>query len=446
MTFSRSMHARGWGVGTIAFSLITLTGCANGDTDGGSSDNTIRVQVEASKLAGFEAVAEMFEEDTGNNVIYETITSDQKATTNGQILASQDAPDLGLAPINAASYSQLLNGGAIQPLNDVWDSAELWDRYDEETVNSLVSGETPYSVVFENQFYNLVYFNSDLFAELGLEYESGHQMESSEELYSIVETLQADDRQGLCVGGTSGYQLGWLFDGQLASATDPQQLSEYLASGNPDSAEVDYETAEVVSALEIIEEWQDNGVFQAGALGQDYDTALANFVAETCGMLLGTATTVSALEDNDAAFDSEWMLLPGVGDPTLPAVYAGSTLVIPTSAQNPELAKEFLQFLLSEEAQTEYVSANGTLPAVTDISNETLEELLPAQVASVLAFNQDNGSAAGWTSVVPGEFGQGFIDPAIQEFLGSSQTAEQTAAALQQQYENFQPTTGDGAE
>jgi len=47
----------------------------------------VRVQVEASKLAGFQAIADGFQQaNPGLHVEYETITSDQKATTNGLTL------------------------------------------------------------------------------------------------------------------------------------------------------------------------------------------------------------------------------------------------------------------------------------------------------------------------------------------------------------------------
>jgi hypothetical protein len=86
----------------------------------------VRVQVEASKVAGFQAVADGFQQaNPGLHVGYETITSDQKAITNGLTLASQDARDLGLAPINATSYSQLRYGGGLLPLTSIFHRAGL---------------------------------------------------------------------------------------------------------------------------------------------------------------------------------------------------------------------------------------------------------------------------------------------------------------------------------
>jgi len=68
----------------LASSLV-LTGCSGSSAQGGSG--TVRVQVEASKLAGFQAIADGFQQaNPGLHVEYETITSDQKATTNGLTL------------------------------------------------------------------------------------------------------------------------------------------------------------------------------------------------------------------------------------------------------------------------------------------------------------------------------------------------------------------------
>ena len=97
-------------------SSLALTGCSGAPAQGGGG--TVHVQVEASKLADFQAVADGFQQaNPGLHVGYETITSDQKAITNGLTPASQDAPDLGLAPINATSYSQLRYGGGLLPLS-----------------------------------------------------------------------------------------------------------------------------------------------------------------------------------------------------------------------------------------------------------------------------------------------------------------------------------------
>lgn len=421
-----------------ATAVAALVGCSSSpDPDAAS---VVRVQVEASKLAGFEAVAEGFREEHPElTVQYETITSDQKSTTNGLTLASGDAPDLGLAPINATSYTQLLYGDALLPLDDVWEAAGLRDRYDQATVDSLApNGTTPYSVVPEKQLYNIVYYNQDLFDELGVQVPADRELASNDDLYAIVDTLKAGGKEGVCIGGTSNYQFGWLFDGQLATSATPDQLAGYLSSGQPDSDPVNYDDPAVVNALQAIQDWYAHGVFQSGVLGQNYDVALANFSAGTCGALLGTATTVSALESNGVTFGYDWFLMPGIDGPTLPAMYTGSTLVIPKTAANPEGAKEFLEYLMTTDAQIAYVRGNGTLPAVTDIDAATLTDALPAPVNSVLDFVTDHAASLGWTSVVPGELGQAFIDPAIQRQLNGESTAADTAKALQENYTQFQ--------
>lgn len=444
MATTKNKKMQLWAVTAVAgATAVVLAGCASSDgsgsTGGGDSSGVIRVQVEASKLAGYEAVEAGFEEANPElDVQFETITSDQKATTNGLALASGDAPDVGLAPINAPSYTQLLVGDALLPLDDVWEAADLSSRYEQSTIETLApNGTTPYSVVPETQLYNVVYYNSDIFQELGIEVPEGRQLESADDLYTIINGLDQGGKEGLCIGGTSNYQLGWLFDGQLATSAEPEQLATYLASGQPGSEEVNYDDPAVIAALETIQEWNDNGVFQAGMLGQNYDTALANFSAGTCGAILGTATTVSALESNGVTFGVDWFLLPGIDGPTLPNTYTGSTLVVPKAAANPEGAKRFLEYLVSTEAQIAYVSENGTLPAVTDVDQVTLNDVLPELVNSVLSFVNENGADLGWTSVVPGEMGQAVIDPAIQRQLNGDTTPAETATELQQSYVEF---------
>lgn len=435
---SRRTPRRAIALGAVALVAAgALAGCSGGSAAEGDADS-IRVQVETSKLPGLQAVVDLFEEaNPGTTVNLETITSDQKATTNALTLAAAGAPDLGVAPINANSYQQLLNGDALLPLDDVWAAAGLDELFSPDVVDTLTTADgKPYSALFESTIYNTVYYNADAFADAGITPPADHAFASDAELADAVGKLQATDRSAVCIGGSSNYQLGWLLDAQLAAIASPEELAAYTGAATSDG-DVDFTGPAFVDSLAQIQKWYDEGVFQEGALGQDFDTALANFVAGTCGMILGGATTTTALEAEGVTFDYDWVLLPSASGPTLPTRYAGSTFVIPKTAENPELAKQFLEFLYQPDSVLAYIGANGSLPAITGLPEDEVREVLPEISASILSYVDENGAGIGWTSVVPGALGQGFIDPEIQKQLNGQQSAEETAAAQQKNYETF---------
>ncbi|WP_157802782.1 extracellular solute-binding protein [Compostimonas suwonensis] len=416
--------------------VLTVSGCASGGDAAGDA-SSIRVQVETSKLPGLQAVVDLFEKaNPDKKVNLETITSDQKATTNSLTLAAADAPDLGVAPINANSYQQLLEGDALLPLDDVWEAANLNELYSPDVVSTLTTADgKPYSALFESTIYNTVYYNADLFDELGITPPTDHAVQSDDELFAIADKLKAGGHDALCIGGSSNYQLGWLLDGQLAALATPDELAAFNSAATEEG--VDFTSKPFVDSLQQIQDWYDDGLFQAGVLGQNFDTALANFSASTCGMILGGATTTTALEANAVDYSYDWFTLPSANGATLPTRYAGSTFVIPKTAKNPELAKEFLEFFYTPEASLAYVGANGSLPAINGLPEDKLQEVLPPIVNSILAAIDADGAGTGWTSVVPGALGQGFIDPEIQKQLNGQQTPAQTAENQQKNYEAF---------
>ena len=422
----------------VALAAVALAGCTGGGAPAASAGDTIRVQVETSKLPGMQAVADMFEAaNPGTSVVLETITSDQKSTTNALTLAADGAPDLGVAPINANSYQQLLAGDALLSLDDVWTASDLGNVLAPDVVSTLTAPDGQhYAALFEQTIYNTVYYNEDVFQQAGITAPEDHAVTTDGQLLDIVKKLNDAGHDGLCIGGSSNYQLGWLLDGQLAALSTPEELDAFNTAATSDG-DVDFTSAPFVDSLSQIQSWYDAGVFQPGMLGQNFDTALANFVAGTCGMLLGGATTTTALTADNTTFAYDWFLLPSANGSTLPTRYAGSTFVIPKTAANPDLAKKFLEFFYQTDSELAYVGANGSLPAIQGLPTDKLKEVLPETAASILEYTEANGAGTGWTSVLPGALGQGFIDPEIQKQLAGQQSPEQTAQAEQDNYLSF---------
>jgi raffinose/stachyose/melibiose transport system substrate-binding protein len=105
---------------------------------------------------------------------------------------------------------------------------------------------------------------------------------------------------------------------------------------------------------------------------------------------------------------------------------------IPAHAHNPALAKKFLEFYMTPQAQALVLKAGVNLPVVNNLpSSATAADPL---VNQMVADAQHNGTQLGWTSTVPSALGQGLINPLIEKmFLGETTPgaiAQQTQAAL----------------
>jgi raffinose/stachyose/melibiose transport system substrate-binding protein len=422
--------------GALAASVgIALAGCSGGGA-AEEGTGTLTIQVQSVQQPAFEYAAEIFNEAHPDvEVVFQTVTEDQKATTNAQIMASNDAPDIGLVPTNAQPYQALIAADALVPLDDLWAEEDLEARYGASITSALESNGSHYTILFDTVFYNVVYYNKDAFAAAGVDAPENHQIASNDELYDIVGKLDAAGYDGVSMGGAAGYQFGWLVDAQVAANASDSALADFLTSWQPGAEQkVPFTDSNFTDSIAQIQEWNDNGVFPDGVVGIAGDQAQAAFTAGDAAMFLGGTWIPSILGEVD--FEYDWLLLPGAGDtPTLPTIYAGDTLAIPRTSKNIELAKEFLGIYNSDDVQT-FAASVGSLPAVNTVDPSTLTELGPI-VQSIIAFTNTTGFGLGLTSTLPGELGGVFIDPQVQQVVSGQSTPEKVGQAMQEAFENW---------
>ncbi|MFM9458128.1 ABC transporter substrate-binding protein [Streptomyces europaeiscabiei] len=423
----------------LAWGALAATGLASAGCSGdpAAASNTLTIQVQAAQQPAFEYAAGLLKKKHPDvKVELQTITEQQKSTTNSQILASSGAPDVGLVPINAQPYVDLARAGKLTPLDDVWKGANLESRYSASIAKSLKWDGKPYLTLFDTTFYNVVYYNKTAFEKAGITAPKNHQISSNQKLYDIVSKLKKAGYDGLSTGGSSGYQFGWLVDAQLQANASDDALEDFLTSWQPGAKQtVPYTSPEFTESLAQISEWKEHGVFPSGVVGQSGDQAQAAFTAGDAGMLLAGTWIPSVLGDTD--FDYDWLLLPGAGNqPTLPTLYAGDTLAIPTASKNVAMAKEFLKIYVSDEVQKYAAQHVGSLPAVKTVEAASVSELGPI-VQSIIDFTNTTGFGLGWTSTLPGSIGQSFIDPQVQQLVSGQTTAKKIGEAEQQEFEKY---------
>ena len=431
-------------IASLSLALAACGGSGGGSGSGSGSESansTLTVQAQTLQIPTFQAVADAFEaQHAGVTVDVQTLTDDQKNTTNAQILASDNPPDVGIVPINATPYTQLSKAKQLLPLDDVWQAADLQKRYG-PAADSLKSGGTPYLAQFDSVLYNIIYYNKDAFAKAGVTAPKNHQLASDADLYSAVTKLKGAGYDGLAIGGgtSNGYKYGWLLDAQLAANADPAALENLNTSWQPGATQtVRYTDPAFTSSLQQLQDWQDNKVFPTGHVASTDEQSLADFVAGKTGMYISHNLAVGDLEKAKPKFDYDWLLMPSAtpGKGTLPTTYSGNTFAVPKNSDSPDLAKQFIEFYLTDEMQAKQAELAGQLPAVNTVTTDKLSSL-PPLVQDVVAFAGKNGTGAGWTSVTPGPLGQAFIGPELQKQLNGEQTVAETADDTQKNYEKF---------
>ncbi|CAN5402371.1 extracellular solute-binding protein [soil metagenome] len=408
---------------------LLLTSCSSGGSGDGAT--TLTVQTDSYALPGFELVADRFEEENpGVTVEFQVLTPDQQSTTNLQVLTSSDSPDIASAPFNSTVFTEMLAADQFLPLDDVWEEADLQARFGDALGDAISPEGKKIGVLFSKVLYGIAWYNKAIFEEAGIEVPEDHQIGTMENLEEMVAQIRAAGYQPLSIGGSSNYHLTWILDNLLATATTPEELTNYTTSFNK-SVDVtsSYTDAPFADSLTRIKEMYDLGVFQDGVLGMDQDAALALFAAGQAGMMMGHNQTPAGVEGKDSDVEMGFLFLPPISnDLTQPNFYAGNLLEIPKNAKNPDLAKKFLVLLMSDEMQVAAIEATGgALPGIS-ITDPAQFEKAPESVRELIEFDSEYGNAAGWASLVPAKLGT--TDPLIQKLLLGETTAEEIGVEL----------------
>lgn len=418
----------------LTSSILILSGCSAASS---SAQVTITVQQQANWSDMTGVLVKAFEKENPDiKVKMQIISDDQKATTNAQVVTGSNPPDVALVPTNSTTYTAALKAEALTPLTDLWENQDLENRYGTSTAATLKYQGTPYVATIDSIYYNVVFYNTSLFEKAGITVPSDHRIPDTDTLISMADKLTASGVEPMAIDGKDAFMYGWMMDQLLQSASSASQIENYLTNYDPEvEVTADFTDAAFTDSVEQIESWWKGGVFQDGFLGQDNATAQAQFFQAKSGMLLGGNFTVADITKN--GFEYGWLLLPPTegGEKVSIPTYHGESMAIPKKGKHIDAAKKFLEFWLTDEMQSAAVTNSGfALPAVNTVDTSKLTGIDPI-VGEMIADIADNGGPTGWTSAVPGAFGQTTVGTNLQNMMtgaiSAGEVSELQQAALE---------------
>ncbi len=427
-------------IGVSTAVAIAVAGCGTGPGSGASGPVTITVQQAAGWGDMVGVLKQRFEAahpDIKLNFVI--ITDEQKSSTNTQVISGSNPPDLALVPTNSPVYTATMAAKQLEPLDDVWKSQDLEKRYGASTAASLTASDGKrYVATIDSIFYNVVFANTDLLQQVGVTIPADHRIPDNKTLFDIAAKLKSKGLQALAFNGKEPGRYGWMVDQLLESSATPEQMKNYLTSFDKDvPVTATYTDPAFVAAVQQVKDWADNGVFQTGYLGQDDPTAESLFLQGKAAMYLGGNFSVADIKK--AGLHFSWLLLPPVDGGKKVAIpsYHGESMAIPANAKHKDAAKKFLEFWLTDEGQADAVANTGfALPAVNTVDIKSLTGVDPI-VSELIGDVSENGAPVGWTSAVPGEFGQTTIGTNLQQVLTGKLTVDDVAQAQQAALDKF---------
>lgn len=394
----------------LAFTMVAagLAGCSSSS---GSSDTTAADTTAAgSEAADTTAAAE---ESTGEKTTLKWSVWDISATPYYQLLVDafeEKHPDVTVEMVDLGStdyqtvlateltgsgsdfdvvsikdvpgYTTLVNKGVLEPLDSYIESSGVdLTQYKGIADQVRVDGQL-YELPYINSFW-VLFYNKDIFDAAGVEYPTNDM--TFEEYDALARSLTVTT-PGQEVYGAHYHT--WRSAVQLFGVLDGEHT---ILDGNYDFLKPYYEM--------VINE-QNDGVCQDYATlktsGLHYSGAFAQ--GNVAMMNQGTwffSTLIEKIKTGEYTECTNWGI---VKYPHAEGVEPGSTLsqitslAIPTSSDNKDLAWEFIQFLSGEEG-AEIVASTGAIPAimsdsVVDLISST--EGFPQDENSIEALNTSN--------------------------------------------------------
>jgi raffinose/stachyose/melibiose transport system substrate-binding protein len=405
---------------------------------------TLKVQYEttAAPEEKWKAMAKEFTKKYPNvKIEFTAITNEAKGGPNLQVLSSDGAPDIGLIPLNSNVYTQLVKNKALVPLNGIFKADDTVKRIGPPADSLLQPDGNYYAAPHSVVYYNVLWTNPDAIKKAGATLPKDGLFKNVTEFINFSKKCSAAGYAGLAIGGKTNFQASWMFDAMMPSAVSDDALNNYINSYKKDvPVTASWTSSGIVKTLTALGQLAKAGVYQKGYLGMDLDQATAFFTSgKSCLLLGGTWMPGGAFEADTKAgtmkFTPSFAVLPPVvaGAKSTFTPYYGDAFGVPTKSKNREWALELLRYSVSDEGQRIGVlEASGNFPAINTVPKSAYTKI-PKAVLEVLAHVEKYGVKSGWTSEVPGAYGQAFLNPLIQRLQEGKTSAVQISRDLQKE-------------
>jgi raffinose/stachyose/melibiose transport system substrate-binding protein len=209
-----------------------------------------------------------------------------------------------------------------------------------------------------------------------------------EEFEQICDTFVANDIIPTALGGADQWPATHNWFELVLYKADRELVNKYQQVAE----DVDLTGPAFRFGTEKFVEYINNGYFDPNVTGIDYDTSHPGFYADQKYPLMLTGSWLYKVVIDNATFDWGVFLMPGK---TLNTGSGGNLFVVPKNAANKELAYEYLDLVLGEEAQTVMAEAGGIplnadVSAIQDPKTQRLNDLFNGLVKDdALAFYPD---------------------------------------------------------
>jgi raffinose/stachyose/melibiose transport system substrate-binding protein len=366
----------------VALGLAACSG--GGDRQAGQGDSqTLTVwwyeAPESAMGTSWQQALEAFEaEHPDVTVKFEQKTWDQIQKSGQMILNSGNVPDVMEYAKGRATAGAVASTGLLTDLTDVatergWldklpSSVQTVGRYDE---NGLMGDGPLYGVPTYGEYVS-VFFNKDMLAERGLQPPA-----SIGEFESVMQAFVDDGITPLALGSGDYPIVHLVYELALNKADEDWVRALQFFDGD-----MDFHDEAWTFAAQTVADWVDKGYIAPDSTGIDAANAAQGFQAGTYPFMVSGSWFGGEFKKNITDF--EWGTFPFPGN-NLTAGSGGNIFVVPENARNKELAYEFIDLALGQEAQ-DTMGNHGGVPVAAnpEAVTDPVGQMTAADFAAIL--------------------------------------------------------------
>lgn len=200
------------------------------------------------------------------------------------MIAAGDAPDVWWDH-GGTWAAPILKAKAALALDSYLDKYKFWNMV-------IASAKLPsddghiYAIPFENLFYEVLFYNTDVFKRLKLT-----PPKTAAELERVVSVLKANDLVPIALAGKDGWPAAMLVEG-FAYTSDPA-ITRKIVAGSAKFSDEPYK-----KAASFVKKLIDEGAFSKNVALTDYGTALQLFESGKAGIMANGSWTLGGSYKN----------------------------------------------------------------------------------------------------------------------------------------------------
>jgi raffinose/stachyose/melibiose transport system substrate-binding protein len=334
-----AMRISSWKILVVAALCLATAACTGGGQSSNSGDDpkTLSYLIEepenAQTLNALKSHLAEFTRKSGIKIDVKTLPWETMRTLLQTQLRSGQGPDVFSWGSGPSFGGALAKAGLVHDLTGAYQKYH-WKVFDFAKKRVTVDGKI-WGIPGELETIGLFY-NKKIFARLGLQ-----PPRTVAELRAVCAKIKAAGITPLAVSDKEGWEGGHLLSMSLSSEVGSTGM-EALFKGS-----TSWDSADVVRALDLWKQLQNDGDLPDSPTSVDYDSATAQFYSGHAAMIPTGTWLVGEIDDNMNSADVGYIPFPGPDHAGIYAGGLGSGPYINASTPKTDAALKFLNFLAS---------------------------------------------------------------------------------------------------